>query len=198
MLEVILSTTYQGKIDCLPVLLSRDGDIISLRFEEHKQFAGIIVSKDLQRLLKEFAVHLTATLTVKQSQTVKGKNKDTSGPKLRRDNALARILIYGQAEDRNGVGDLMSESGLFFQHPTAEEADTSVPYFNPHLLLRPGAEMPRIEGLSISASESVVEASGKLDEVGKGLIWKIFDQANGFSGVTKVTESRRLKSKLHR
>jgi len=109
---------------------------------------------------------------------------------------MARILVYGKMEDREGIGNLMFDSGLFFQYPTADEADDGVPYFNPHLLLRPGAEMPKIGGLSISASNRETAAGEKLDEVSKGRIWKIFDQANDFANVTNIATSQRLMTKL--
>lgn len=100
-------------------------------------------------------------------------------------------------EHKDDIADLLSDEGLFFQHPTPEEYDPVVPYFNPHFLLRPGAEMPRIEDLSVSGcSRPAAGKSALLDEVDKGRIWKIFDLANGVGALASVAASGRLKSTL--
>ncbi|RYP15859.1 hypothetical protein DL765_005473 [Monosporascus sp. GIB2] len=71
-------------------------------------------------------------------------------------------------EDKGDIANPLSDAGLFFQHPALDEYDPGVPYFNPHLLLRPGAEMPKIERLSISDSQRASTKGGLLDEVNQG------------------------------
>ena len=192
-----LSTTYQGKIDSAPVSILSEGDIISLYFKEPKEFAGIVVSTGLRSLSERFAVRLTASLCAKgPPKACGGKASVAAGGKRRLGDATARVLVCGKMEDGDGIGNLMSDSGLFFQHPTSDEADHDMSYFNPHILLRPGAEMPKIGGLSISASDRAATTGGKLDEVSKGRVWKIFDQNNAIANVANITPSQSLRAKL--
>ena len=114
----------------------------------------------------------------------------------RLDDVIARVVVFGKMEDRDGIGNLLSDSHHFFQHPMAGEVDTDVPYFNPHLLLRPGAQMPKIEGLSISESNAGTTAVSQLDEVNRGKIWMIFDKANCIADDAGVKPSGGLKSTL--
>jgi hypothetical protein len=198
--EASLSTTdHRETADC-PVTIRSDGDVLSLCFEDSGHFAGIIVSGALKKLLDRYAVRLTAILCSKQShngkKTKMSKNSGTPASKWRLEDATARVVVYGKMEDKDNIANLLSDGELFFQHPTADEYDPEVPYFNPHFLLRPGAEMPKIEGLSISDSQSAPGRGGLLDEVNQGKIWRIFDLASGAGTSASVAASPRLKSSL--
>lgn len=108
-----------------------------------------------------------------------------------------RIVIYGLVAEKKEVGAVLSDAGLYFQHPLPTEYDGKLPYINPHYLLRPGSQMPSLEGLSISGPEGskVVDL---LDDVSKGRLMRIFDMAQGPESPLQITPSPRLKSTLKR
>ncbi|SPO06912.1 uncharacterized protein DNG_09606 [Cephalotrichum gorgonifer] len=198
--DVSLPTTDHQDITGVPVTIRPNGGVLSLYFEESGQFAAIIDSRALRKVLSHYAPRLVATLSLKQSHNSKpgkkSKRPGTSDPKWRVENATVRITVYGNMRHKDDIADLFSGEGLFFQQPTVEEYDSSVPYFNPHLLLRPGAEMPKIEDLSISDPRSAASRPALLDEVNQGKIWRIFDLANGDGASVSVAASGRLKSPL--
>ena len=105
------------------------------------------------------------------------------------------MVVYGLMANKDAVGKHLSRAQLYLQHPRLVEYDQSTEYFNPHLLLRPGARMPRIEDLCVDTEESKPGPTA-LDEVKKGRIWGIIDQANGGLVVPEVVPSCRLKSAL--
>ena len=143
---------------------------------------------------------VTAALRFKQpygdKKTKISKKSGVPAPKWRLEDAIARIVVYGRMEDKDDIANILSDAGLFFQQPTLDEYDSEVPYFNPHLLLRPGAEMPKIEELSISDSQRAAAKGGLLDEVNQGRIWRIFDLASGVGTSALRTASPRLTSML--
>lgn len=198
--DVSLPTTDHRDIADSSVTFHPNGGILCLSFEDSGEFAGIIDSSALRNILDRHATRLVATLRLEpfheKERGKKSKSSATSDAKWRVKNATVRITVYGRMEDKDAIADLLSDEALFFQHPTSEECDPGMPYFNPHFLLRPGAEMPKIEELSISESRSASEKSVVLDEVNQGRIWRIFDLANSVGASTSVAASRRLKSEL--
>ncbi|RMJ13416.1 hypothetical protein CDV36_006921 [Fusarium kuroshium] len=170
--------TFVSKTDGdLPLAVRASGNIINL-YREADKLVGLFISDGLSSLPGQFPVHMTATLTPSSTQ------------------GLIRVVIYGLFEDRDLIGKHLSKANLYLQHPTLEEYEQSVKYFNPHLLLRPGATMPRIEDLSLQDDEPISPGPTVLDEVRQGKIWRIFDSASGGEVVPKVTASPRLKTTL--
>jgi hypothetical protein len=173
--------------------------MFGLYFEESNNFAGIIISKGLRNLQSKFSVRLTATLCHKRRKdgeegALKTKMSGAATRKTKNDGVTARVVVHGKIDDKDEIADTLSDCGVYFQQPTASEIDPDVPYFNPHLLLRPGAQMPRIEALSISDDSTA--AAGAMDEVNQGKIWRMFNQAGGCENVGDVEPSPRLKSVL--
>ncbi|RYP70475.1 hypothetical protein DL771_005412 [Monosporascus sp. 5C6A] len=197
-----LSTSdHQEVVDC-PVTIRSDGEVLSLCFADSDRFAGIITSRGLKKLLDRHTVRLTAALCCEQppghkKMRISKKSRD-SASKWRLEDAVARVVVYGRMEDKDDIANLLSDAGLFFQQPALDEYDPGVPYFNPHLLLRPGAEMPKIEGLSISDPQRAATNGGLLDEVNQGRIWRIFDLASGAGTSVVAAASPRLRSTLRK
>ncbi|RYP62494.1 hypothetical protein DL769_007273 [Monosporascus sp. CRB-8-3] len=200
--EASVSTTDHRKVADCPVTIRSDGKVLSLCFADSGCFAGIIASRGLKKLLDRHTVRVTAALCCKQphddKKTKISKKSGGSASKWRLEDAIARVVVYGRMEDKDDIANLLSDAGLFFQHPTLDEYDPGVPYFNPHLLLRPGAEMPKIEGLSISGSQRAATKGGLLDEVNQGRIWRIFDLASGAGTSAVAAASSRLRSTLRK
>ncbi|RYP73408.1 hypothetical protein DL770_007777 [Monosporascus sp. CRB-9-2] len=200
--EASVSTTDHREVADCPVTIHSDGEVLSLCFSDSGRFAGIIASRGLKKLLERHKVRVTAALCCEQphkdKKTKISKKSDDSASKWRLQDAIARVVVYGRMEDKDDIANLLSDAGLFFQHPALDEHDPGVPYFNPHLLLRPGAEMPKIEGLSISDSQRAATKGGLLNEVNQGRIWRIFELANGAGTSAVVASSPRLRSTLRK
>jgi hypothetical protein len=201
--QVIVEDTSSAstKLDDQPLSVKADGAVIQL-YDESNQFAALFISEGLGSLIASFPVHLTASLS-EGSAEIEREAKPSARCKARKPqksiNAMARVAIYGMMSDKDAIGKHLSDADLYLQHPLMSEYDGRVPYYNPHLLLRPGASMPRIEDLIIDADEVGSPGPTVLDEVSKGRIWRIFDLANGGDAVIpEVTPSLRLKSELRR
>ncbi|KAF7556254.1 hypothetical protein G7Z17_g1537 [Cylindrodendrum hubeiense] len=199
---VVVETTLDRTAsvpDDLSLTVRVSGNVISL-YKEINNFVGLFISEGLGSLVGRFSVQLTATLdpkTPKEGSCVKrgkvGKVQTQKRPIIGR---LTRVVIYGLFADKDPIGKHLSEADLYLQHPKLEEYDQSVEYFNPHLLLRPGAKMPKIEDLDLHGKEEMSSGPTILDETSKGRIWRIFDFASGEEVIPEVISSSRLKTTL--
>ncbi len=110
-----------------------------------------------------------------------------------------RIVVHGFKKETVVIGDLLSDAELFFQQPSMEKCGRDIEYWNPHYLLRPGAQMPNLEDLSISPEGCSTPAGEALEEAEKNKFMRIFDDASdlGDPGVCYLTTpSPRLRSTL--
>ncbi|KAH8665633.1 SNF2 family N-terminal domain-containing protein [Ilyonectria robusta] len=175
------------------------GNVISL-YEETDKFVGVFICDGLSSLFGQFSVHTTATFAPEkpnEGHCPKGsKASKAQAQESHIAGRLTRVVIYGLFADKDLIGKHLSEAELYLQHPTLDEYDQSVEYFNPHFLLRPGAKMPRIEELSLQTEDETTPAPTILDEVSKGRIWRVFDSASGGEVIPEVTSSPRLKATL--
>lgn len=175
------------------------GNVISL-YEETDKFVGVFICDGLSSLFGQFSVHTTATFAPEkpnEGHCPKGsKASKAQAQESHIAGRLTRVVIYGLFADKDLIGKHLYEAELYLQHPTLDEYDQSVEYFNPHFLLRPGAKMPRIEELSLQTEDETTPAPTILDEVSKGRIWRVFDSASGGEVIPEVTSSPRLKATL--
>lgn len=175
------------------------GNVVSL-YNETDEFVGVFICDGLSSLLGQFSVHTTAKLAPENPKEGNGlegsKASKAQAQKSHIPGRLTRVVIYGLFADKDLIGKHLSEAELYLQHPTLDEYDQSVEYFNPHLLLRPGAKMPRIEELSLQTEDETTPAPTILDEVSKGRIWRVFNSASGGEMIPEVTSSPRLKATL--
>lgn len=93
------------------------------------------------------------------------------------------------------VGEILDHAGIYLQHPTSY--DPTVPYINPHYLVRPGGTHPR------PASEEQVEFSIRpsvslsTDHQMKGdVIQLINNSAQGPSNYFRITPSPHIRTAL--
>ncbi|KAF2191078.1 hypothetical protein K469DRAFT_746516 [Zopfia rhizophila CBS 207.26] len=179
-----------------PVNIRHFGDILKLNFQDSNKYAGLLTLPALGKLLDEFYVKFTATLIASQSRPSQASRKVKVKDLVRTQECSVRIVVYGMKRDKSAVGSLLSDAGLYLQQPSAEECDRDVEYCNPHYLLRPGAQMPKLDELSISSNARKGGSSEMLDEVNKSRFMQIFDFANDVSNCLQVVPSSRLCSTL--
>jgi hypothetical protein len=177
-----------------PVTLSPLADIVKLSFQDSKKYAGILDLPTLCKLQKEFTIEYTAMIVASGSQ--KGQRTGATTTVNSTHDCLVRIVVYGVKSEGPAVSNLLSEAGLYLQHPSSTELYKHVDYQNPHYLLRPGSQIPKLEALSLSTDRNDVARDEALDEVHKSRLMQIFNSANGPVSSLNVTFSPRLKSIL--
>jgi len=170
------------------------GDIVKLKYQDSTKYAGIITSPVLRKLLDDDNIKLSATLTGVLSYPPKVTSKKTNQPSSRE--CAVRIVVHGLKRDRFVVGNLISDAGLYLQQPSAADCDIDVEYCNPHYLVRPGSQMPKLDQLSISPDTRISASSEVLGELNKSRLLQIFDLANDEGISSQFTSSSRLSSTL--
>lgn len=58
-------------------------------------------------------------------------------------------------KDTAKIGVILSDDGLYLQHPSPAQYGLELEYHNPHYLVRPGSEMPKLEELSLFSAQRV-------------------------------------------
>jgi hypothetical protein len=172
------------------------GDIFKLYFIETNKYAGMLVLQSLSNLMAKYQAELKGYLSMaKRNTLVPEKRKGKASPHHACEYSL-RIVVYGSRQDKTAVGEFLSDAGLFLQHPAGAECDLDLKYFNPHYLVRPGGEMPRIEELSLEVDDEKTGSTGVMDDVAKNRLLRMFDHADGAEAVVDVTPSPRLQTPL--
>lgn len=168
------------------------GNVLKLNFQDTGKYAGILKLPVLCKLLDGHNIKLTGALVASPSPKMSGKKKEQPWPT----GCCVRITVYGLKKDKLAVGNLLSDAGLFLQHPSVEECGTDLEYCNPHYLVRPGSHMPDLDQLSISADAPTTTFSEVLSESNRNRFMKLFDLANDVSISLQVQTSGRLSSTL--
>lgn len=192
--KAVSSFKGRGGVKQVPVTVAAWGYSLKLSFFDTKKYAGIIKNAALVRLLQEFSVTLTATLlapTTKQNTFTASKSSSIDIP----EECPVRIVVYGLMTDCDAIGEILGDAGLCFQHPLAIEYEHQVAYHNPHYLLRPGSEMPKLEELSLAETSREAEKN-LLDESDKGILMRLFDEAGNSGMEASMEPSARLRSTL--
>jgi len=175
------------------------GDILKLSYKNTRKYAGIINSEPLAKLIRDFSIYIKAYIHPPSKVASKSGPKQSSSNLSNPNGEVSvRLLVYGLISEKHDAGNLMSDNDLFFQHPLATEVSgemSSIPYFNPHFLIRPGSQMPDLAQLSLSGSSDTPPAE-ILDDVSKARLMAVFDLANGSKTWIDVKPSPRLKSSL--
>ncbi|KAM3072166.1 hypothetical protein ACMFMF_007559 [Clarireedia jacksonii] len=193
MTTLISSIESTNESSVLPLDVEIFGTFVKLTVQHTKKYAGILNYSVLCVLLKDFNVRLSATLTTLESLPSEGSDNKKAKPNK---NHTVRIVVYGTEKENLITGNLLSEADLFLQHPTDAECGRHRKYVNPHYLLRPGAEMPKLEHLSLTADARSTTRSERSDEVDLARISRIFDCAEPGVEDVATEPSPRLKSTL--
>lgn len=169
---------------------------VKLYTQDTAKYAGILMLRPIRQLQSMSTVQLKMTLI--SSDAPPDKKNDRIVKKASAKEYLVRIVVHGMKEEKKEIGNLLSEDGLFLQHPSLEECGQNVEYCNPHYLLRPGSQTPALEVSVDSAGTEDSTHSEELDEVNIARLAKIFDCADGGEAERSPTiaTSPRLRSEL--
>ncbi|KAG2026680.1 hypothetical protein GB937_001466 [Aspergillus fischeri] len=162
------------------------GDVLKLSFRDSGKYAGLVSMAVLVTLLEQHTIKLAGTLFAANDP------KDANS----RPGAVIRIILYGREDEKEAVGACLSEASVYLQHPRDTEYDHRMPYVNPHFLVRPGSEMPKLEDLVLSDDEEHPQSSEMLTMEQKSEIMRIFDSTNIVNGPYQARSSSRLASTL--
>ncbi|KAF7538369.1 hypothetical protein G7054_g3004 [Neopestalotiopsis clavispora] len=206
-LGVIVSKTTASWADTeggrtVPVDVVRFGNILKVCFQDTtKSYAGIIPQLILRKILDGFTISYKATLSQPSTSGKRniGKKKDLGHSSKYKDSECEiRLVVFGVETERISVGRLLSDSDLFLQPPFNAECPEDFQYNNPHYLVQPGMEMPKLENLAIDVSEP--DNRREIDELGMGWLQHIFDSSDAEENVSMVDldPSPRLKTALLR
>lgn len=169
--------------------------MLKLYLKDSNKYAGLLTQPALCELLETFSVRLNATLMAAppkaSSKTKKGAiTYSTTGE------CSVHIIVYGLKTEKLAVSDLLSNASLFLQQPSITECEIDIEYCNPQYLVRPGAQLPALEELSISPGARVAKSSETLDGVERNRLLRIFDSMEDFDVTPQLTTSPRLRSFL--
>lgn len=190
-------------VECTPVTFGFDGNVLKVYLVGEDKCIAVTLSEALHRLVREFAVTLTATICGKRPKSTGTREVNEIGSRLKVGARFCtlRVIVYGFLQQKDAVADVLAREGLFLQHPSETELDEGAKYFNPQYLLAPGQDMPPLEKLSISTCCTGGAASSRslLRDYEKNQVLKIFDTASK-SGETMATvkPSPRLTTELKR
>jgi hypothetical protein len=159
------------------------GSLLKLYFEASNTYAGLIEAPALNILVQDFSVTLVATITALQR---KEKKRESIPSKER----TVHIVVYGLLREMDAVGNFLSDHGHYLQHPS--EYDTRVGYVNPHYLLRPGSQMPRLDGVTSTPVSKFASFKEILDENATNQLLQVFDSASGPNMFPEIRPSPRL------
>lgn len=198
------SFTQEGGTRCIPVDLKTFGPYFIIRAQASGTHAGILDNSQLLKILGQLPLRLDATLLIPEmkgaERSLRAKSRNHDSTTLVEKYRL-RIAVHGFRIDKESIGKLLSDAGFFLQHPSAAELLPDVEYDNPHYLLRPGANMPRMEDLSMEIDGDVPSEDRLEDEARSSNLLRIFESAalaadGGQMAHLKATPSPRLRTVL--
>jgi hypothetical protein len=191
-----LSSFSGDKDGCIaPVTIRPCRDILKLYFQDSNKYAGLIAIPTLCKLLDKFIVEFSATLIRSPPKPSPATVKNSKKRLTSYDHSV-RIVVYGLRGEESAVSELLSNAGLYLQHPSATECDTDIEYCNPHYLVRPGGQLPALEELRIFSDTRSIKAFEMLNEIEKNRLLRVFDSTDDFVAPAYVIASPRLRSTL--
>lgn len=179
------------------------GSTILLHDETCDTYLGSLSNPKLASALFRVPLRLDATLLISEIKYTREKKKPQMKNRGANDEtreSIIRIILHGLQDDKEVVGGILSDAGIFLQHPFAAEVIPGTRYDNPHYLARPGAGMPKLSHFCHHGMNDKPEIQ-LADETGKSRFMRIFEAAEANGGsvtVTGMAASPRLRSPLMR
>jgi hypothetical protein len=164
------------------VTISRQGGLFTV-YNTTGHYIGMIDSsswKTIACIPAKNSIHIEAYINIKDADTKKGSKK-----------APLLIVLYGSLEDSDTVGDYLSESEIFLQHPPIY--NTNVQYRNPQYYYIPGIEIdkPRI----YSGSVPVIPKRQRSYDI-KDDLMQLFNTTKEVEGAEQCLVSDRVSTPL--
>jgi hypothetical protein len=164
------------------VTISQQGSIITV-YNATGRYMGMMNSstwKTITRIPATHSIRIEAYINIKD-------------PDIKKDSKKAPLLIvlYGSAEDSDAVGDYLSDSELFLQHPPIY--DTHVQYRNPQYYYIPGMEidMPSIDSGNTPAVSKRQQSYDIKDD-----LMRLFNATTEIEGAEQCSVSDRVSTPL--
>lgn len=182
----VLGKSDGNRID---VALKVSGASMTVRHHESMAYGGLL-RQSLAKTLIEIICRYQVTLVAFILLPAEGKNV----PQADRFCQLC-ITVYGMQEAGRHVGDLLDQAGIYLQHPTSY--DPTIPYINPHYLVRPGGTppVPTLETQTALPIRPSIALS--TDQRLKGDVLQMIDSsAQGPSNYSEITPSSQLRTTL--
>ncbi len=182
----VLGTSNGARID---VALKVSGSSMMVRHHDNMAYGGLLhrdLAKPLIEILEQHQVTLVAFLV--------GSAESKDVPQAN-DSCQLCITVYGVQEASKDVGELLDHAGIYLQHPLSY--DSTIPYTNPHYLVRPGGAHPAPsseEQFQVSTRPSVCLST---DQRLKGKVSQLInDSAQGPSNYSIITPSPQMRTSL--
>ncbi|KAI1457991.1 SNF2 family N-terminal domain-containing protein [Annulohypoxylon moriforme] len=153
------------------ISLKVNGSMVTIHEANSNRYGGLLdrsASQVISDLVRNYGVELSAYM--------EAPNK-------------VEVLIYGNFEEGEAIGDMLLEQDCFLQKP--ESYDTSRPYHNPQCLYDPNEEESFWEDDELSPPQGAV-----LREKEKNKVTELLDSATGPTNFRRVQISEVLVSKL--
>lgn len=166
------------------------------------QYVGSTRCPVLAQVQERFTVRLSASLNLDPQPCDKFKSRAERSKsrakfsETRTRKCILRIVIFGMSDEQHAIGDLLSEAGLFLQHPTLEEYGGATEYCNPHFLVRPGTSLAAMGSLPATLQDSEERPRHVLVDTEKNQLMQVFDSIGGSGDEIKATASPRIITPL--
>ena len=173
----------------IDVALKVLGTSMTVRHHDSMAYGGLLrqtLAEPLIEITSQYQVTLVAFILL----LAEGKNV----PQAERSRELC-IIVYGTQEASRHVGDILDHAGIYLQHPTSY--DPTMPYINPHYLVRPGGSPP-VPSLEKQAALPIRPSVAiSTDPRLKGDVLQMIDSsAQGPSNYSEITPSSQMLTTL--
>lgn len=186
-----INTTSELDSAWFPVTVELCGKTLQINTLDSGQHMGSVSSEysaAIYQLRGKAKVVLTATVLFPHNRS----------RHLQYIRATLRVVLYGSLSEKDTVAKILSDGNLHLQHPSADEYNGRVPYFNPQYLLRPEASMPDLKTLRVPSPARLfgTGAQTSLTENERSRLLQIFESAHDPDASCKIRPSKRLQSTL--
>ena len=173
----------------IDVALKVSGASMTVRHHDSMAYGGLLrqqLAKALIEIRCRYQVMLAAFILL----PTEGKNV----PQADRFCQLC-IVVYGTQEAGRYVGEILDHAGTYLQHPTSY--DPTMPYMNPHYLVRPGGTAPVIFLEKQAALPIRPSIALSTDQQLKGDVLQVIDScAQGPSIYSEIIPSLQMRTTL--
>ena len=192
----IIEKTPKIKLDVLgdfvdlriDVALRISGQSVTVCHHDTMAYGGLLhqnLAQPLIEIIKQHHVSFVAFV----SKAAEGEDKAQQYP------YRLCINVYGAKDAGTSVGDTLDNAGIYLQHPLS--TDLTVPYINPHYLVRPCGSHPSPTSEQQPSAPTRPSLSLSSDERLKSSILKAMDNsAQGPSECSHITPSVWLRTPL--